>query len=105
MTSITESRVARELIAANRARKRAHVDKYNAIARKHKERESQLKADKDLARSRKGRATPAATVEEFLAAGGRIERLPEGASGEKSILRFDHSQGRALIKREFRFYP
>lgn len=72
MSSITKSRAARELIAANRARK------------------------------------PPATVDEFLAAGGKIERLPEGASGIKPRdggLRFDHSQGRALIKREFRLYP
>lgn len=72
MTSITKSRAARELIAANRSRK------------------------------------PPATVDEFLASGGQIERLPQGVSGIKPRnggLRFDHSSGRALIKREFRFYP
>lgn len=104
MTGITESRVARELIAANRDRKRAHVDKYNAIVRKQKE----IEAAKAMARGRKGKAAPAATVDEFIAAGGQIERLPQGASGIKPRdggLRFDHSGGRALIKREFRFYP
>lgn len=98
---VTASRAARELIAANRARKmrqstvspaqREHIKRMNARTMAHSEREKKRKAQRPADNN-----APPQTVEEWLAQGGKIERLPDRASGLKKRdgLRFDHSNTR-----------
>lgn len=102
---ITASRVARELIAANRARskplappanspaQKANIERMNAHCRTQVAREKRKRAEKAVP------ANPTAarpeTVEEWLAQGGKIEYLPRHASGVK-LLRYDHATGNPL---------
>ncbi|PJJ99972.1 hypothetical protein CO615_04675 [Lysobacteraceae bacterium NML75-0749] len=94
---VTASPAARELIAANRARKmrqstvspaqREHIKRMNARTMAHSEREKKRKAQRPAANN-----APPQTVEAWLAQGGKIERLPDHASGIK-LLRYDYSSG------------
>lgn len=96
---ITGSRVARELIAQNKQRKARAASGFQNSARNYGPAGI---ATRDAAIRKTTRKAPpaiknATTVEEFVAAGGKIERLPDRASGlnkKNGGLRFDHSHTR-----------